>query len=182
MTHALPSLTGLTVFDERLREVARAPEAVEHALGRARTALASTSSPAQRIRLLGYVGNAERILGRALEATETHGEAVALATAAGELRLHAISLINLGEAHRCAENPNAAERILRRALDLSSPGGVATDVRDYALQHLGKCLLDQGRLEDAVTVLEEALALRESKGDAQLIASTRLALDRARAT
>lgn len=45
-----------------------------------------------------------------------------------------------------------------------------------ALHHLGKALIDVGELDEATRVLHRALALREAAGDADLVASTRLAL------
>ena len=51
---------------------------------------------------------------------------------------------------------------------------------DFALQHLGKALVDAGRPARAATLLEEALELRRERGDAQLIESTEFALARAR--
>src|SRR5215471_16931495 len=47
---------------------------------------------------------------------------------------------------------------------------------DFALQHLGKVLFDQEEYERALARFQEALALREAKGDRELIASTQLAV------
>lgn len=49
-------------------------------------------------------------------------------------------------------------------------------LRDFALQHKGKCLAECGRLRDAERCLREALALRLAKGDAELVASTERAI------
>lgn len=49
-----------------------------------------------------------------------------------------------------------------------------------ARQHIGKRLFDEGRYAAAVEAFEAALALREADGDAELIASSTLALSRAR--
>lgn len=43
-------------------------------------------------------------------------------------------------------------------------------------KHYGKCLVEQGRTVEAVAHFEHALALRQARGDAGLIASTRAAL------
>ena len=55
----------------------------------------------------------------------------------------------------------------------------APELEDFALQHLGKCLVDAGRAAEGVEQLERALALRLRKGDPALIASTAEALARA---
>ena len=53
-------------------------------------------------------------------------------------------------------------------------------MRHYALQHLGKTLLDAGARREATALLEDTLALRRAGGDAALIASTERALAAAR--
>ncbi|UTH74523.1 hypothetical protein [Chromobacterium sp. IIBBL 290-4] len=47
---------------------------------------------------------------------------------------------------------------------------------DFVLQHLGKACLGAGRLDAAERALNEALALREAAGNAELIESSRQAL------
>jgi len=48
---------------------------------------------------------------------------------------------------------------------------------DFALQHLGKIRFDEGAYAEAQACLGEALALRERKGNPELIASTRQAIN-----
>jgi thioredoxin-like negative regulator of GroEL len=59
----LPDLYALTQWDERLREVAADPEAIEVAIAAAESQLAR-GEPSAESRLLGYLGNATRVLGR----------------------------------------------------------------------------------------------------------------------
>ncbi len=49
-------------------------------------------------------------------------------------------------------------------------------LEDYALQHLGKCLAELNRLDEAQTRLREALKLRNLQGDQELIDSTTSAI------
>jgi tetratricopeptide (TPR) repeat protein len=167
----LPELRRLTRSDERLRDVAADPPAVEAALAAGRKRLAAGGD---RSRLLGYVGIALRLLGR-------HGEAIATQRAsldaAADSRSALVARIRLGEALRCADRLDEAERELRAALDEAEGQPL---LRDFALQHLGKTLVDAGRADDALPLLAEALVLREAKGDGELVASTRAALERAR--
>jgi tetratricopeptide (TPR) repeat protein len=49
-------------------------------------------------------------------------------------------------------------------------------LRDYALQHKGKCLVEMGEIELARKCFREALALRKKRKDVDLITSTTEAL------
>ena len=149
---SLPDLRGLSEWDERLRERASDPAAVERALAQGLT----------------YVAHAYSLLGRYAEAV------VALAQARALLPGPAAT-IRLGEAHRGAGDLGEAERLLRDAL---AEGG---RTEHFALQHLGKTLLDAGRAAEALPVLERALELRRELGDPALIESTALGLERASA-
>jgi tetratricopeptide (TPR) repeat protein len=170
----LPDLDSLARLDGRLRAVAADEERVAAALEEAAARLEHASIE-ERTRLLGYSGNALRLLGRHDEAVATQRDALA---AAIDERAALVARIRLGEALRCADALEDAERELRAAVEAARRRHV--DLLDFALQHLGKTLLDAGR-SDAAEPLEEALALREAKGDAELVQSTRAALERTRA-
>lgn len=174
----LPDLDSLGEFDGRLRAVARDAARVEAALAAARQALAEAVEPREELRLHGYVGNALRLLGRHEEAVAAQRRALALAERLGDGRAVAVTRIRLGEALRCADELEAAETELRAAL-AETRRAPRLGLVDFALQHLGKTLLDAGRADEAQPLLAEALALREAKGDAALVDSTRLALEHA---
>ena len=176
---ALPDLSELGVFDERLRQIAADPARIEQALARASNELARTEDDAERARLLGYIGNTERMLGRHEHAIAHLRESAAMAQNCGDRRAHAIALIRLGEAYRCSDRLGDSEEQLRAALTIIADAPL-DGLRDFALQHLGKCLVEAGRSDEAVPALEEALAIREEKAAADLIASTELALAWAR--
>jgi tetratricopeptide (TPR) repeat protein len=174
----LPDLTTLGVLDERLREVAADPAAAERAAAAAESELAEARAEgdlAAARRLLDYLGSVRRLLGQHEEAVRAHQEALELARAAGDRRTVTATLIRLGEACRCADDGAEAEAVLREALVLAPP-----ELQDFALQHMGKTLLDQGRADEAVHCLEEALSLRRAAGEPALVASTERALAAAR--
>lgn len=171
---SLPDLERLATEGPRLRGVAADPAAVERAAAAAERELAEARGAAA-LRLLGYLGNAYRLLGRHEQALTAHERALALAEEAGDERALAVALTRLGESLRCAERLDDAEAVLRRALELA-PAPVA----HYALQHLGKTLLDRGAAAEAATRLEAALEQRRATGDAALVRSTERALAAAR--
>lgn len=172
----LPDLARLVIFDEQLREVAADRQAVLAAAEAAAEALdrSDERDADEKVRLLGYLANAERALGNYDRAASRLGECLAVAEQTGDERAVTVTLIRLGEVFRSAERLVDAERYLRMALARSRGGSL----EDFALQHLGKCLTDAGRLDDARGYLSEALRIREAKADPDLVSSTRAALER----
>jgi tetratricopeptide (TPR) repeat protein len=125
---------------------------------------------------LGRAGDLCRILGELDQAISTLEEAVELARSeADEPRLVA-NLIRLGTAFQYGDDHASAERFLREALSLAESGRHRA-YEGFACQHLGKCLAELGRYDDARGYLARALAIRESAGDEKLIASTHRALE-----
>ncbi|MFE7801955.1 phosphotransferase [Nocardia sp. NPDC057440] len=112
--------------------------------------------------LLGRYEDALDHLDRALELADTERRRVAV-------------LINLGDVYRYQGDAVTAEILYRQALDLAR-----TDVPEalsFALQHLGTALAEQHRLDEARTLLAEALALRSAEADSELVESTCATLD-----
>lgn len=178
---SLPDLSRYAAWDERLREVAADAEAVEAAATEAASRLddaRSRSDASEEARLLGYLGNAHRLLGRHDEAIALSREALDAASRSGDERARAVALIRLGEAHRCADSFAEAVACLDEAVLLTPRPGLS-DLEDFALQHLGKTYLDLGEGGRARDCLRRALELREAKRDLELIESTRRALERA---
>jgi tetratricopeptide (TPR) repeat protein len=50
-------------------------------------------------------------------------------------------------------------------------------LKDYALQHKGKCLVEAGDLGSAARCLDAALHIRQQRGDEDLVASTMRAIE-----
>ena len=179
----LPALEAYATDDERLRQVAHDREAVAAAAAQARAALADARRRGDRgseVRLLGYLGNAMRILGDTDASLGYLRESAGLARELGDERRELIALIRLGETHRCRDEYDDAERVLRDALGRAEAAPALADYVDFALQHLGKALVDRGEAAAAAECLERALAVRRAKGDPELVASTERALERAK--
>ena len=178
----LPDISDAITVDENLREVARWPERVAFAIRRARRQLQQArdeQNDTQILRTLGYLTDACRVAGE-LDAAVTYGqEALERARAAGNHNTEVANLIRLGEVHTYRDEHAIAEPLFREALALSTDGE-ARALHDFALQHLGKCLLEMARYDESITCLEQALALRREKGIQSLIDSTEQALALAR--
>ena len=173
----LPDLERLTRYDGRLRGVAADEDAVRAALADARALLDEARSAGDvrsELPLLGYVGTAHRLLAEGEAAAACLEAARCLARELGDRRAEVVALVRLGEARRCAGRPEDGERLLREAA--TAARAEAPTVLHFALQHLGKCLLELGRRGAARASLTEALELRRELGDAALVASTEAAL------
>jgi tetratricopeptide (TPR) repeat protein len=155
--------------------------AVRERLARNRDLLARTPADdaAERLRLLGAIGNDERALGDLDHAEQDLAEAVALARFLGDVRREAANLIRLATAIQHAERHAEAEPLFRAALALTEREAAAM-YRDFALQHWAKWLVETGNVPEAVACFEQALAIRRAKGDGELIASTERSLAAAR--
>lgn len=113
---------------------------------------------------LGEYERAQALLTEALEAVDS----------SGTVRDQVSVRINLGDAYRYAGLFEPAMPLYRHAVALARDACPA--VLDYALQHLGKGLHEQGNRTEAVDALRAALDIRRKKGDPELIESTRRAL------
>ncbi|MDQ3549840.1 MAG: tetratricopeptide repeat protein [Chloroflexota bacterium] len=179
----LPDISAATRLDENLRKVVIHPERVAFAIRRARKQLQQSrddGNDTQILRTLGYLTDACRIAGE-LDTAVTYGqEALERSRSAGNRNAEVANLIRLGEAHTYRDEHAIAEPLFREALTLST-GGDAHALHDFALQHLGKCLLEMGRYDESIACLELALALRREQGISSLTESTEAALGLARA-
>ncbi len=126
----------------------------------------------------GTMSDAFRMLGQ-LDPAVRHGEAaVALARELDHPKFLVSNLIRLATALQYRNEHAAAEPLFQEGRALAAKVGV---LEDYALQHHGKSLAEQGRWAEAIACFERALAIREAKHTADLAASTREALEEARA-
>ncbi|MBM3274275.1 MAG: tetratricopeptide repeat protein [Candidatus Sericytochromatia bacterium] len=82
----------------------------------------------------------------------------------------------MGTAFQYADDHGDAERFLREALALAESGGHRA-YEGFACQHLGKCLAEMARYDEARALFDRALAIRKAAGDRKLVASTQRALD-----
>ena len=96
----------------------------------------------------------------------------------GDARIEAGCAIRLATALQYAELHDEAQGLFRAVLDRCTEPGF-DEYEHYAWQHLGKCLVEMGRVVEGVSAFHRALALRVLLQDAALIASSRRALDAA---
>lgn len=100
------------------------------------------------------------------------------AVASGDTRSEAANLVRLATGLQYTGRHAEAVATFGFVLDRSALPGF-DEYEHYAWQHLGKCLVEMGRLPEACSAFHRAMALRILLGDAGLVASTRRALDAA---
>ncbi|MEU2252034.1 phosphotransferase [Nocardia xishanensis] len=150
-------------FDERLRMVPVDPEALAVRVAQARPDdFASFRQTGLELMLLGRHEEALDHLDRALELARAPRQRLSV-------------WINLADVYRYRGDAPTAEILYRRAVEAAR--GSDAEALSFAAQHLGKALAEQGRLDEARELLNEALRLRVAEGDIELIESTRTALD-----
>lgn len=150
-------------FDERQRMIPVDPERLAARLAAAAPAdFAGFRQTGIEAMLLGRYAEALDHLDRALELVDTEQRRITV-------------WINLGDVYRYQGDAATAETLYARAV--THARAAAPDVLSFAVQHLGKALAEQNRLDEAHALLREALELRTAEGDPEEIESTRVALE-----
>lgn len=133
--------------------------------------------PAGRVRLLAQIGTLYRSSPEPARAIPYFEQAVSLARTHNLRADEAVNTLRLAVAYQYAGDADAALPAFKAALVLCAQRRTHLD---FAYQHWAKFLIEQGEPELAFPYLEQALMQRIARGDADLIASTRAALDAAR--
>lgn len=165
-------------FDSDLRDVPDAPEEMRaHVdLMLAQYAAGGLESNEQ-LRILGTLGVCLRMLGDLDKAAEILLVALTLAKAEGNRNSYLANSLRLAHVYQWQRRFVEADSIFTSSIALCRNSPELHDYLDFALQHYGKSLFDQGRFYEAESMFKEALILREAKGDDALISSTRFALE-----
>jgi tetratricopeptide (TPR) repeat protein len=159
-----------------LRDTVADPEAWQRERDRLATALQRPQDDQERLRLLGRLGDHLRQSpDHATAAIELLQQAIELARSIGHPAALAGNLIRLATAEQYAGRHEQALATFAKAREVIDAHAVE-GLRDFACQHMGKCLTEMGRWDDAQAMFDTAAQLRESRGAAGLLASSRQAL------
>lgn len=164
-------------FDERLREVA-ADSAYVTSLQQQLAKAREKNDEGEILRLLGSIGDLSRVLGEVEQAISILEEALCRSKRIKNSKDELANMIRLAEARKYRGDYEYAERMLREAVQRAQ-NATDPEVNGYlhfAWQHLGKCLMEQSKSEEAIRCLEQALYLRKKIGKQSLIESTEQAL------
>jgi tetratricopeptide (TPR) repeat protein len=165
-------------FDRDLREVPDAPDEMDAAVVALIGELEKPGLDAsEELQLLGQIGVMCRMLGRLDDAERYLQRAVALSKQVGSERSRQVNRIRLAHVYQWQGRFGLSDPIFEEAVALCERREALSAYLDFALQHYGKSLFDQGRYAEAERLFERALQLRLAKGDDSLAASSRFALD-----
>ena len=110
----------------------------------------------------------------ALECLQT---ALALAEQTRDKNAFVANRLRLANVYQWQRRFEEADSIFLDAIALCRDDPDLSDYLDFAYQHYGKSLFDQGRFAEAEQAFLEALILRQAKGDDTLLQSTHYALE-----
>ncbi|GAK02089.1 putative acetyltransferase [Geomicrobium sp. JCM 19037] len=160
-------------FDESLglREQTADLAIIHRVIAELETLLYSDETIAsEKHQLRGALGNLYRFANEPEQAIDYLMFNVSEAMHDHDKHREAVARIRLGEAFKYAEQHKRALEQFEWALRHNER------YKDFALQHQGKCLLELGRIEEAIICFETALSIRREKDDESLIASTEAAI------
>ncbi|MFA9428616.1 hypothetical protein [Egicoccus sp. AB-alg2] len=174
-----PHAVGYTIRDG-LRAEADDPEQMLAAVDWLVDRAAEAPTAEERVRLLGRAGGYAAIVRDLDRAEVLLSDAIISANRHGLARQAAASRIRLADVNALRGDAATAVQQLTELLHEVRNEPSLDDLLDFVHQHLGKAHLEAGNTAKAVHHLSRALAHREQRGDADLLASTRAALARAR--
>lgn len=168
-------------FDLNLREVPRDPLGLREYVDDLQKSLLITSDIKTRViisgelgvhlRTLGDLNAAERILVKALEDIQTYQL---------DIIFEVQQKIRLGQVYQWQRRFELSNSLFDEVIVICR-SGKACKYLDFALQHAGKNLFDQNRLEEAQSFFEEALSLRIKRDAvADQVESSAFAIQRVR--
>lgn len=156
------------------------PVALAQKIERDSAALVLAKDEQARLELISRIGSNYTNLWQEERAVPILERALSLAQQQGNNRIEIVNLISLATAQQYCGNRDLAETLFQEALQKMQEYNQPS-YEDVALHHLGRCLVEQGKLSEALTCFERALVLRKEKGDRLFIASTQRAIDAVRA-
>ena len=114
--------------------------------------------------------------GSEAEAAALLEEALALSRKLGDKATEIDGLLGLATARQYLGERDAALAMFQEGLRLCAETGFR-EQENFLLHHMGRCLVEMGRTQEAKAAFEKTLALRQAIGNPRFIASTQGALD-----
>lgn len=166
-----------TQFDAGLKEIPLKPNDFQKAINDIEEKLLSKESNSEMIKLLGQLGNCQRIVGRLSEAEKNLNKAISLSFSLGEKKLGLVNLIRLGNVKHWQREFTEAHRLFDECFEIISKENSLSEYLDFVYQHNGKCYFDENNYESAIGQFYKAILIRNNKSEIDLADSTLLAIE-----
>ncbi len=169
-------------FYDSLREVAKDLDVVWDRIDELQGRLSECEGVLDRVSVLGELGFLLRVAGDFSKAE------VFLKSSIGHIEeedlgmaLYVVHSVRLASVWQWQREFEKSTDLLNQVLELCQSKKSCERYLDFCFQHIGKNLFDQKKYEDAHLSFTNALAIRKKKGNAKLVASTKLAIERTEA-
>jgi tetratricopeptide (TPR) repeat protein len=146
-------------------------DALRHALAQARK---GTDEHAL-IDALGHLGFLLTMTAQEAQAAPLLEEALGLSRRIGDRATEIDGLLALGTARQYLNERELAVRLFHEGLARVEESGLRAQ-ENFLLHHLGRCLVELGRIDEARAAFEKALVIRKALGERRFIESTQGAL------
>ncbi len=166
-----------TYFDANLRDVPNNHAEMAQAVQTLRDQLATPGLKThEQLRLHGMIGSYARLLGDLDRAHHHLAAAIELSQQQGNVVALLINQLRQAHVYQWQQQYATADAMFAAAVARCEQQPELAAYLDFACQHAAKSLFDQGHYAAALQLFARALALRQAKGDRELIASTELAI------
>jgi tetratricopeptide (TPR) repeat protein len=166
-------------IDEKLHEIPNNPEQMQQALDYLQEQLLNPNAVDERVqaRLYGLIGVYARILGDFCQAREALMAAIALSKELKDVRLLALNLLRLAQVYQWQHQYELSDRLIEEALSYYTNNPTLSAYLDFAYQYAGKCKFEQQQYQKAHWYFEQALIIRQRRGNPSLLKATQLVLE-----
>lgn len=129
------------------------------------------------VKFLGEAGGYYRILGKTEAAKHALEQSLALIDEHKlGINYWSVHTLRYGEVLRMKQDFLGAETAFKAVSEIADRYAEVAELKDFALQHLGKLYFDQKEFKKAREYFDQAMIIRKKKGSKELINSTEFAL------
>jgi tetratricopeptide (TPR) repeat protein len=173
----LKNSNSKTYFDSNLREQPESRTNFEEELKNLKFKITEAKDIPSKIKLLGNIGNHQRVLGQLEESVVSLTEAIKLAQSIQDRKMELVQLIRLATAFHWQNKFNLAHDLFDKCFESIKNDLSLNEYLDFVYQHKGKCFFDENKFELALSYLYEAFLIRQKKDNIELIDSSLLAIE-----
>lgn len=167
-------------FDEHLRDIPNNYDDMRLAVNWLLCEMENSPDVSLQQQLMGLIGVYSRMLGDLNTAHDYLQQALLLSEQLDDERSKTVTRIRLAHVYQWQKQYTMCDRLFAEEIHRCQTQPILKPYLDFAYQHAGKSKYDQGDYQTAYQYFLQALAIRQQKGNTELINSTHLALEKTR--